>query len=186
MSVLEIHNLLSKGTVFSEHTDFDGNRTWYPISWMSVSILSCYSLFSFSTHTHTHTLVGKNVRWSETKKRTNEWCSLPLFFGYLNRFVVWVICTISGCNIILLYREIFVLNVRNWFNLFDFNGIKYWTHFNYNMAFSSASKKRQACFRFFCDFYFLPSDVLLVGTSLYSRHYWVNRQVNYVGQLTVN
>lgn len=144
-----------------------------------LSLLFLFSLSCTHIHTYTNTYIYIYIYWLqkmqqfENKKNVDRCPS----FGNLKRFGVWVICTISGCNIIILYRKIFVLNVRNWFHLFDLNGIKCWIHFNNDVAFYSASlKKRLACFRFFCDFnfiyfyFFLPSGVLLVGTSLYSPH----------------
>lgn len=121
MRALQFHNLLNYGIDFWAPR-LEGKRTWYPIS--CVSFLFFSNLYSLShTHTRTHTvylyiLTAKNARQCEQKKNA------PLNGEHCPSFgLVCVICTVSGCNIILVYREIFVLNVRNWFNLFDLNGI---------------------------------------------------------------
>lgn len=107
VSVTQIHIRLNTGIDFRA-AGFDGKRTWCPISWTSVSILprpNCYSRSHADTQTRTYfqICVAENAR--ERREKRHLWRVSTA------QVCVPVICTISGCNIILVYREILVLNV---------------------------------------------------------------------------
>lgn len=125
------------------------------------------SLFSLRTHTNTHTLtfIYLYIGCEECKTVWTQ-KNAPLNGDHCPSFglVCELYAQLSGCNIIFLYREIFVLNVRNWFHLFDLNGIKCWVHFNNNVAFYSASlRKKTGMFLDFVIFFFLPLLWCVVG-----------------------
>lgn len=70
---------------------------------------------------------------------------------------------------------------KKYFHLFDLNGIKCWVHFDNAVAFFdyvSLTEKKTSMI-FLCEMSFFYSGVSLVGTSLYSPHYWVNISVSF-------